>query len=142
MIGFQRLFADVAPPRRAHAGDAAFDVESRETITLCPSQRAKIGTGLVVTVTPGYVVQVLPRSGLALDHGVTVANAPGLIDSGYRGELGVILVNISDRAYTVKKGDRIAQLLVLPYLQAGIEESAPPPPPDQRGEGGFGSTGR
>lgn len=142
MIRFKRLFDDVDPPRRAHPGDAAFDVRAYEQVVLKPGTRVKVSTGLVVTVDPGYVIQVLSRSGLSLEHGVIVANAPGLIDSGYRGELGVILANIDSDTYTVQRGDRIAQLLVLPYAQADVEEADPHPPPDQRGTGGFGSTGR
>lgn len=142
MIRYTKIDDDAIPPRRAHAGDAAFDVHAIEDVTLTRGARRMVGTGLIVTVTQGYVIQILARSGMAFRHGVIPLNAPGLIDSGYRGELKIILGNMSTAAYRVEKGHRIAQLLVLPYAQFDIEEGEPFPAPDKRGEGGFGSTGR
>lgn len=142
MIRFKRLLDDVRPPHRAHDYDAAFDVHANESANLIPSSPRKISTGLVMSVPPGYVIMVLSRSGLATDEAVIVANAPGLVDPGYRGELGVTLINLGERVYRVNKGDRIAQLLVVQYAQADIMEGDLHPPPDARGTGGFGSTGK
>jgi len=111
-----------------------------EDVALKPMERRAIPTGLVVAVPPGYEVQVRPRSGLALRHGVTVANAPGTVDSDYRGELMVILINLGNETYTVKRGERIAQLVLAPVVQGTFTESEKLPP-SERGSGGFGSTG-
>jgi len=119
---------------------ANFPPEAREGITLAPGARALLPTGLCMAIPAGFEVQVRPRSGLALKHGVTVANAPGTIDSDYRGPLGVILVNLGSEPFHIAHGDRIAQLIVAPVVQAGfdlaesLDETA-------RGAGGFGSTG-
>lgn len=143
MISFERLFPDVKIPHRVHEGDAAFDVYSNQARTLDPGQRQLIGTGLKMALPHGWVALVLPRSGLSVRQGITVANSPGLIDPNYRGEVGVNLINHGASAYTVEKGDRIAQLLVVAYAQANsVEVGEIPPPPDERGTGGFGSTGR
>lgn len=142
MFRYQKLFDDVEPPRRAHDYDAAFDVYAYENARLYPHIPHKISTGLKISVPEGYVVLVIPRSGLATEHGVTVVNSPGLVDPGYRGELGVSLINLGIESYKVTKGDRVAQLLVVQYAQAPIEERELHPPPDARGTGGFGSTGR
>jgi dUTP pyrophosphatase len=112
----------------------------KEDVALKPMERRAIPTGLVVAVPPGYEVQVRPRSGLALNSGVTVANAPGTVDSDYRGELMVVLVNLSNETYTVKRGERIAQLVVAPVVR-GTFTVAESLPPSERGPGGFGSTG-
>ncbi len=110
-------------------------------VTLAPMQRLVVPTGLRVEIPPGFEAQIRPRSGLALKHGITVPNTPGTIDSDYRGPLGVALVNLSDTAFTVQHGDRIAQMIVAPVVQAAfvvvdaLTDTA-------RGVGGFGSTGR
>jgi dUTP pyrophosphatase len=134
--------AGVPLPELATAGAAGADVRAAvgaET-ELAPGERAAIPTGLVLAVPEGYEVQVRPRSGLALRHGVTVANAPGTIDSDYRGELMVILVNLGHEPFTIRRGDRIAQLVVAPVRRAAFRECAELPA-TPRGAGGFGSTG-
>lgn len=129
-------------PHFATAGAAGADVAAavEPEVVLAPMERRAVPTGLVLAVPPGYEVQVRPRSGLALRHGLTVANAPGTVDSDYRGELMVILVNLGDRPCVVRRGERIAQLVVAPVVQAAFEERTDLPP-SARGAGGFGSTG-
>ncbi len=129
-------------PRFATAGAAGADVAAavEPEVVLAPMERRAVPTGLVLAVPPGYEVQVRPRSGLALRQGLTVANAPGTVDSDYRGELMVILVNLGDRPCVVRRGERIAQLVVAPVVQAAFEERTDLPP-SARGAGGFGSTG-
>lgn len=139
-IRVHRLSADVPLPAYAHPGDAGLDLAAAETVVLGQGERRAVATGLRVAIPDGYVGLVHPRSGLALRDGLTVANAPGTIDAGYRGELKVILVNLGDREVAVERGDRIAQLVVQEVVHARIVEvddlDATP-----RGEGGFGSTG-
>ena len=127
-------------PAYAHPGDAGMDVRSIEELTLAPGARALVHTGLVLMLPPDAEAQVRPRSGLALKHGVTVPNTPGTIDAGYRGEVGVILVNLGTEPFTVEKGMKIAQIVVSPVAQAEIVEVASVDETD-RGAGGFGSTG-
>ena len=127
-------------PAYAHPGDAGLDVRSIEELTLAPGARALVHTGLVLMLPPDAEAQVRPRSGLALKHGVTVLNTPGTIDAGYRGEVGVILVNLGTEPFTVEKGMKIAQIVVSPVAQAEIVEVASVDETD-RGAGGFGSTG-
>lgn len=127
-------------PVYAHPGDAGMDVRSIEELTLAPGARALVHTGLVLMLPPDAEAQVRPRSGLALKHGVTVLNTPGTIDAGYRGEVGVILVNLGTEPFTVEKGMKIAQIVVSPVAQAEIVEVASVDETD-RGAGGFGSTG-
>jgi len=117
----------------AVAGDAP--------LTIAPGQRALVPTGLMIALPPGTEAQVRPRSGLALKHGVTVLNAPGTIDADYRGEVAVLLINHGDAPFTVRRGERIAQLVVAPLATASLAVVAALPPTD-RGGGGFGSTGR
>jgi dUTP pyrophosphatase len=139
---FRRLTEAATAPRRAHAGDAGCDLFAAEAASLGPGERASVGTGIAVEIPDGSAGLVLPRSGLAAKHGISVVNAPGLIDAGYRGELRVLLLN-TDKAETfeVEPGDRIAQLVIVEIgdaepVEAGeLAESV-------RGEGGFGSTGR
>jgi dUTP pyrophosphatase len=143
-VGVKRLsHAQGLPlPRYLTPGSAGADVAAAVTsdVALAPSERMAIPTGLVLAVPAGYEVQVRPRSGLALRHGVTVANAPGTVDSDYRGELMVILVNLGRESYVVRRGERIAQVVVAPVVQAVFRERDELPPSD-RGAGGFGSTG-
>ena len=127
-------------PAYAHPGDAGMDVRSIEDVTLAPGARALVHTGLVLMLPPDAEAQVRPRSGLALKHGVTVLNTPGTIDAGYRGEVGVILINLGAEPFTVEKGMKIAQLVVSRVTQAEIVEVASVDETD-RGAGGFGSTG-
>ncbi len=127
-------------PTYAHPGDAGMDGRSIETLTLPPGGRALVHTGLAFQLPPNAEAQVRPRSGLALKYGVTVLNAPGTIDAGYRGEVGVILANFGTEPFTVEKGMKIAQIVVGPLAQAEIVEVASLDATD-RGAGGFGSTG-
>ena len=127
-------------PVYAHPGDAGMDVRSIEEVVLAPGARALVRTGLVLELPPDAEAQVRPRSGLALKHGVTVLNTPGTIDAGYRGEVGVILINLGDVPFKVEKGMKIAQLVVAPVAQAEIVEVSAVDASD-RGAGGFGSTG-
>lgn len=134
------MFTGTAPTY-ANDTDAGADLRSTRTVTLEPGERALVGTGTSIALPRGTVGLVAPRSGLAAKHGLTIVNAPGIIDSGYRGELLVTLLNTdSSEAYTVKQGDRIAQLLVMPIPTARFTEVTELPSGD-RGEAGFGSTG-
>ena len=135
-----RTDSEAQMPAYAHPGDAGMDVRSVEEVTLAPGARALVRTGLVLELPPDAEAQVRPRSGLALKHGVTVLNAPGTIDAGYRGEVGVILVNLGAEPFVVEKGMKIAQLVVAPVAQAEIVEVSAVDATD-RGAGGFGSTG-
>ena len=130
-------------PRYVTPGAAGADVVAAvvEPLELAPAARVAVPTGLVLAIPEGYEVQVRPRSGLALGHGVTVANAPGTIDSDYRGEVKVILVNLGDEPFTIRRGDRIAQLVVARVERAELVE-AEALGETPRGPGGFGSTGQ
>ena len=128
-------------PVRAHPGDAGLDLIAAEHVSILAGGRQAVPTAIAVAIPPGHAGLVVPRSGLARRHGVTVANAPGLIDAGYRGELLVLLVNLGDAVHRIEPGDRIAQLVVVPVglpEAVAVEEL---PASDGRGEGGFGSTG-
>ncbi|WP_170438780.1 dUTP diphosphatase [Ruegeria arenilitoris] len=135
----------IALPSYETAGAAGADVRAnlpdRGSITLQPGERALVPTGLRVEIPDGYEIQVRPRSGIALKHGITLPNAPGTIDSDYRGPLGVIVLNAGQEAFEIGHGDRIAQLVVAPVIQARFE-MADSLQESQRGSGGFGSTGR
>ncbi len=137
------LHDDAVLPRYANEGDAGCDLVAVETCTLrAGGGRALVGTGLSVAIPDGHAGLVLPRSGLAVKHGVTCINSPGLIDAGYRGELRVALVNLDPQHdYVVHVGDRIAQLVITSVTSADFRVAAELPPA-RRGEGGFGSTGR
>ena len=128
-------------PVRAHPGDAGLDLAAAEAAELAPGARAPVGTAIAVAIPPSHAGLVLPRSGLARRHGVTLANSPGLIDAGYRGELVVTLVNLGDARHRVEPGDRIAQLVLVPVELWTAREVEELPPSDGRGAGGFGSTG-
>lgn len=130
-----------APPVYAHPGDAGADLVAAEDVALEPGERATIRTGLAIALPDGYAALVVPRSGLAAKHGLTLVNSPGTVDAGYRGEIKVTLLNTDPReAYAVSAGDRIAQLIVLPVTRARFV-AAERLPGSERGEGGFGSTG-
>jgi len=140
-LAFHRLDPDAVLPERAHPGDAGFDLRSIEDLEVAPGERAMVRTGLAVAIPDGHAGLVLPRSGLASKHGLTLANAPGLIDTGYRGEVICSVVNLDpNESVKIARGDRIAQLLVVevPELRPGWVDELPP---SSRGEGGFGSTG-
>ena len=127
-------------PRYATDGAAGMDIVSAETVSLKPGSRHAVATGLAVAIPHGYEIQVRPRSGLALKHGITVPNTPGTIDSDYRGELKVIMINHGTDAFPIERGDRIAQLVVSPVTQGAWQEVEELDDTD-RGTGGFGSTG-
>ena len=139
---FQRLHDDAVVPERAYAGDAGLDLVACEGAEIGPGERAVVGTGLAVAIPEGHAGFVQPRSGLAAKHGITVLNTPGLIDSGYRGELRVILLN-TDRSesFTVEPGMRIAQLVVMPLASLETAE-VEVLPETERGVRGFGSSCR
>ena len=128
-------------PAYAHPGDAGADLVSTEALRLEPGQRALVGTGVRIALPDGYVAFVVPRSGLAARHGITIVNSPGTVDAGYRGEIKVSLLNTdASQAYDVAVGDRIAQLIIMPVPRVrfvAVDEL----PDSSRGEGGFGSTG-
>lgn len=139
-IGFKKLSQDAKVPAKAHAGDAGMDVCALDDTTLETLVPAVVRTGIAADIPEGYEIQVRPRSGLAT-KGVTVVNAPGTIDSGYKGEIGVILVKLSAGSFSVRKGDRIAQLVVARVCECETAEVYDVGT-SERGEGGFGSTGR
>jgi dUTP diphosphatase len=137
----KRLREGAQLPSRAHDGDAGLDLYAAEAASLAPGERASVATGIAIEIPPGNAGLVLPRSGLAARDGIALVNSPGLIDSGYRGEIHVLLLNTDrGRDFSIEPGDRIAQLLVTPLSTiepveaAALTESA-------RGEGGFGSSG-
>ena len=142
LIRIQKIHADAKLPVYAHgpAEDAGMDLCAIENIVLEPGAPRLVSTGLTVEIPPGYEAQVRPRSGLALKHAITMPNAPGTIDPGYRGEVRVILLNLGSEPYTIRAGDRIAQMIVARYEVAEwVEEKLAD---SARGEGGFGSSGR
>jgi len=128
-------------PQYAHPGDAGADLTAAETVVLQPGARATVPTGVSIALPDGYVAFVVPRSGLAARHGITIVNSPGTVDAGYRGEIRVTLLNTdAGHPFTIEVGDRIAQLIVMPVSRARfvpVEKL----PGSHRGEGGFGSTG-
>jgi len=141
-LTFTRLSEDAREPSRAHEGDAGYDLYAVEAATIAPGERASVGTGIALAIPEGWAGLVLPRSGLAARHGITLPNAPGLIDAGYRGEVRVLLLNADSReTFHVAPGDRIAQLVLMRHESPelieveSLEETV-------RGTGGFGSSGR
>jgi dUTP pyrophosphatase len=141
-LRFKLLAEGARLPTRAHDGDAGLDLSAAESATIQPAERATVGTGVAVEIPPGHAGLVLPRSGLAARHGIALVNAPGLIDSGYRGEIRVILLNTDrEQSFQVDPGDRIAQLLLTPFVEADPVEAAELAS-TIRAEGGFGSSGR
>lgn len=139
-LRIKRLRPDVEPPSYAHPGDAGLDIRSAEEVVLQPGERALVSTGFAMALPEGYAAFVQPRSGLAAKHGISIANTPGLIDCHYRGEVKVILVNLGKEPFRVRKGDRIAQMVIqrverAEVLEVGeLEDTI-------RSDGGFGSTG-
>jgi dUTP diphosphatase len=141
-LRFRRLSEAARPPAQAHEGDAGYDLHAAESVTIGPGERASVGTGIAVAIPDGHAGLVIPRSGLAARHGISVVNAPGLIDACYRGEVRVLLLN-TDRAqaFEVAAGDRIAQLVLVSVETEQLEEVGELDE-TARGAGGFGSTGR
>jgi dUTP pyrophosphatase len=141
-LPFKRLDDKATLPVRAYAGDAGLDLAAAERVELQPGHRALVGTGLAVAIPEGHAGFVQPRSGLAAEHGITIVNTPGLVDSGYRGELKVILLNTDPKeTFVVEPGMRIAQLVVVPVAMPQPLEVAELPD-TERGEKGFGSSQR
>jgi len=139
-IPLKRLDPELPVPGHAHPGDGGVDLHAREAVTLEPGERAIVPTGVAVAVPVGHAGLVTPRSGLAARSGLSVVNGPGLLDSGYRGEIKVILINLGQEAIEISRGDRIAQLVVVPVAtqEFVVVDDLPE---STRGEGGFGSTG-
>lgn len=141
-LPLRRLDDRAVIPARAYAGDAGLDLSACERVELEPGERALVATGLAVAIPEGHAGLVVPRSGLAAKHGISIVNAPGLVDAGYRGELKVILVNTDLRErFVVEPGMRIAQLVLVPIATPDPVE-VDELPETERGEGGFGSSGR
>jgi dUTP pyrophosphatase len=141
IVAFQRLSEAAREPERANAHDAGWDLRAAEAATILPGARASVGTGIAVAIPEGYAGFVLPRSGLAARHGIALANAPGLIDSGYRGEVRILLLNTDrSQSFAIALGDRIAQLVIteLPEVEFAESQSLSE---TARGSGGFGSSG-
>ena len=141
-LPFKRLDPDAFLPEQAHPGDAGLDLRSVMDLRVEPGERAMVRTGLAVAIPEGHAGLVLPRSGLASKHGLTLSNAPGLIDAGYRGEVVCAVVNLArEEAVSIAKGDRVAQLVIVevPDVRPAWVDQLPD---STRGEGGFGSTGR
>ncbi len=139
-IFFQKLNPQATIPQQAHPGDAGMDLVSIEAAEIAPGGRRLVRTGLAVEIPVGFEGQVRPRSGLALKNGVTVLNAPGTIDAGYRGEIGVVLANFGDAMFRVEPGMRIAQLVIAAVANVTVEVSDTLST-SERGAGGYGSTG-
>ena len=135
---------DLALPAYGSAGSAGLDllaaIDAGADVELVPGQRHLVPCGISIALPPGYEAQVRPRSGLALKHGLSILNSPGTIDSDYRGEIGVILLNQGQETFVLKRGMRIAQMVIAPVIQASLAE-VPSLPESARGAGGFGSTG-
>ncbi|MGY6551180.1 MAG: dUTP diphosphatase [Erythrobacter sp.] len=132
--------ADLPLPAYATSGAAGMDVVAAEDVVIAPGARHPVATGFALAIPPGFEIQVRPRSGLALKHGITVPNTPGTIDSDYRGELKVLLINHGTEPFAITRGDRVAQLVLAPVVQAMWEETSELDE-TERGAGGFGSTG-
>ncbi len=139
-VRFKRVHPQAVLPVYAHPGDAGMDVCACEAAQIESGCRALVKTGLVMELPSGYEAQMRPRSGLALKNGVTLLNTPGTIDEGYRGEIGIILINLGERPFVVEPGMRIAQMVIAPVTRASVEEVADVGG-TARGAGGFGSTG-
>lgn len=140
LIPLKRLDPELPVPQHAHPGDGGVDLYAAESGTLQPGERTMMPTGIAIAIPDGHAGLVVPRSGLAARHGISVVNAPGLVDSGYRGEIKVILVNLGAEPVDIRRGDRIAQLVVVAVATQQYVE-VEDLPDSARGEGGFGSTG-
>ena len=139
-VKVKKLSADARIPKVEHDGDAGFDLYSNENTILKPMERKLIGTGISMAFEKGFEAQVRPKSGLAMKHGITMLNTPGTIDSGYRGEVKVIVINLGDEDYKVEKGKKICQVVFNKIEEPEIVE-AEELEKSSRGQGGFGSTG-
>lgn len=139
-VKFKKIHTDAIIPNYAHPGDAGMDVCSCAALTLQPGARALVPTGLVMELPKGTEAQMRPRSGLAIKSGITLLNTPGTIDEGYRGEIGIILINLGHEPFEIRPGMRIAQMVIAPVLHVAVEEVADVTD-TARGAGGFGSTG-
>ena len=139
-VTFRRLNQAASIPKAAHPGDAGFDIAASEAVELMPGERALVSTGIAMAIPEGYAGLVIPRSGLAIRHGISVVNGPGLYDSGYRGEMRVILINHGTEPFHIEVGDRIAQLVIVAIPEVRFEEVNELSDSD-RGVSGFGSTG-
>jgi len=140
-IKIKKICPDAQIPKYSHEGDAGMDLISVENVVIKPNHRIAVRTGLQVELPNGYEMQIRPKSGLALTKGITVLNSPGTIDSGYRGEIKVILINLSSKDYCIERGDKIAQAVINKFERVKIEE-ANNLSETARGNGGFGSTGK
>lgn len=143
LLGVHRLHAAAVLPTRATSQSAGLDLYSTETVVLGPGERARVSTGIAIEIPRGFEGQIRPRLGLAIRHGITVLNAPGTIDSDYRGEIGVLLINLGqDRGPIIlRAGERIAQLIIAPVSLCEVCERSTSLSPTERGAGGFESTG-
>ncbi|GHV31828.1 deoxyuridine 5'-triphosphate nucleotidohydrolase [Clostridia bacterium] len=139
-LKIRKTHAEAVLPSYAHAGDAGLDIRAVEAYIIAPGERASVRTGLSIELPPGTEAQIRPRSGLAINHGITLLNAPGTVDEGYRGEINVILINLGDKPFEVERGMRIAQMVVAPVTRVKVEEVTDLTE-SERGTGGFGSTG-
>lgn len=137
---FKKLYEWAKVPEYASDGDSGADVFSAQDITIRPGERQLVGTGIAIALPQGHEAQIRPKSGLALNFGMTVLNAPGTVDEGYRGEVGVVLFNTSDEDFVITKGQKIAQMVIKPVYQSNFVE-VEELDETVRGEGGFGSTG-
>jgi dUTP pyrophosphatase len=139
----QLLHPDARPPDRTRPGDAGYDLRCVEAFALDPGERRLVPTGVAIALPAGIAGLVVPRSGLAIEHGVSVVNGPGLVDPNYRGELRVVLVNLGAERFEARAGDRIAQLLLVPFVTPELQlVDELPSSGDDRGANGFGSSGR
>jgi dUTP pyrophosphatase len=140
-VRFTRLHQDARAPEQAHPNDAGYDLFATDGVQIGPGERAAVGTGIAISIPDGHAGLVMPRSGLAVRHGIALVNAPGLIDSGYRGEVRVLVLNTDpEERFVVEPGDRIAQLVITSVASAEFVEGDILPQ-SARGEAGFGSTG-
>ena len=139
-ISFKRIHSNAVLPQYAHPGDAGMDLCACEACEIAPGERRLVRTGWVMELPPNTEAQVRPRSGLALKHGITLLNTPGTIDEGYRGEVGVILINLGQEVFRITPGMRIAQMVIAPVLRVAVAE-VEDVSTTARGAGGFGSTG-
>lgn len=139
-LRIKRVHAKALIPRYANPGDAGMDLHSVEDKIIKPGERALVATGLKVEVPEGFEMQIRPRSGLALKKGISLVNSPGTVDSGYRGEIGIIMINHGSEDFEIKQGDRIAQAVLTRFESAELEESEDLSE-TKRGEGGYGSSG-